>query len=151
VGQTPEGPAYHRAVVTLDDVRQVARTLPRSYEVLVRGRVKFRVGRIVWLAFSRDETEIGFAFPKEWRVALVESEPEKFFMPGPSDLRYNWAEIRLAALELDEMREIVLEAWALVVPKRVVTDYLERGQESITQPPRAGRSARAPARDAEAR
>ena len=51
--------------VTIDDVRAIAAELPRSYEVVVRGRVKFRVGKIVYLAFSRDETEMGFGFPKE--------------------------------------------------------------------------------------
>ena len=49
-------------MVTLDDVRGIASDLPRSYEALVRGRVKFQVGRIVYLAFSRDETMMGFAF-----------------------------------------------------------------------------------------
>ena len=77
-------------MVTIDDVRAVASPLPRSYEVLVRDRVKFRVGRIVYLAFSADETVMGFAFPKEERDALVASEPGKFLLPGQSDLRYNW-------------------------------------------------------------
>jgi hypothetical protein len=115
-------------VVTVDQVCTLARTLPRSTEVVVRGRLKFRVGKIVWLAFSRNETELGFAFPKEWRQALVESEPEKFMLPRPSDLRFNWAEARLAALDEDEMRELVLEAWSMVVPKYVVDEYcrLER-------------------------
>ena len=115
-------------MVTIDEVREVARTLPRSTEVFVRSRVKFRVGSIVWLAFSRDETEMGFAFPKEWRQALVDSEPEKFFMPSRSDLRFNWVEVRLAAIDADEMRELVLEAWAFVVPKYVVADYLRLEQ-----------------------
>jgi hypothetical protein len=113
-------------VVTLDDVRAVASTLPRSYEVLVHGRVKFRVGQIVWLACSRDETELGFAFPKEWRQALVESEPEKFRLPRDSDLRFNWAVVRLAALELDELRELVVDAWSMVVPKYVAREYAEQ-------------------------
>ena len=111
-------------MVTIDEVRELARTLPRSTEAFVRGRVKFRVGSIVWLAFSRDETEMGFAFPKDWRVALVESEPDKFMMPSQSDLRYNWAEVRLAAIDSAEMRELVLDAWAMVVPKRVVAAHL---------------------------
>ena len=104
-------------MVTIDDVRELALTLPRSYEAFVRDRVKFRVGRIVYLAFSRDETMMGFAFPKEEREALVESEPAKFLMPKPSDLRYNWVVVRLAALEADELRELVLDAWRMVVPK----------------------------------
>ena len=41
-------------MVTADEIRAVAQTLPRSYEVLVRGRIKFRVGQIVWLALSKD-------------------------------------------------------------------------------------------------
>jgi hypothetical protein len=106
-------------VVTVDDVREVARDLPRSYEAVVRGRLKFRVGQIVWLAFSRDETRMGFAFPKDWREVLVGSDPEKFLMPEPADLRYNWAVVRLEAIDHDEMREIVLDAWAFVVPKSV--------------------------------
>ena len=36
-------------MVTIEDVRALASQLPRSYEVLVRDRVKFRVGRIVYL------------------------------------------------------------------------------------------------------
>jgi hypothetical protein len=110
-------------VVTIDDVRALASTLPRSTEALVRDRVKFRVGRIVYLAFSRDETEMGFAFPKEERDALVASEPEKFLMPNRSDLRYQWVEVRLAAIDLVEMRELVLDAWRMVVPKRVAEEY----------------------------
>ena len=112
-------------MVELADVRALASTLPRSTEALVRGRVKFRVGSIVWLAFSRDETEMGFAFPKEWREALVESEPEKFRMPGESDLRYNWAVVRLAAIDHQEMRELVLDAWSMVVPKRLAAEYAD--------------------------
>jgi hypothetical protein len=111
-------------VVTIDDVRTLALTLPRSYEAFVRDRVKFRVGRIVFVAFSRDETQMGFGFPKEERAALVESEPDKFLMPRTSDLRYNWVEVRLEKLDLDEMRELVLDAWRMCVPKRIAAEHL---------------------------
>jgi hypothetical protein len=112
-------------VVTLDEVRALALSLPRSYEAFVRGRVKFRVGRIVYLAFSRDETLMGFGFPKDWREALVETEPEKFMMPRDSDLRYNWAVVRLAAIDEAEMHDLVIDAWAMVVPKSVSQAYIE--------------------------
>ena len=112
-------------MVTLDDVRALAITLPRTTEAFVRGRVKFRVGRIVYLAFSRDETMMGFGFPKEWREALVSSEPDKFMLPRESDLRYNWAVVRLEAIDAEEMRELVIDAWAMVVPKKVSAPYAE--------------------------
>ena len=111
--------------VTLDDVRQVVKDLPRSYEVLVRDRVKFRVGRLVYLAFARDESMMGFAFPKEEREALVASEPEKFLMPKKGDMRYNWVVVRLGAIDHAEMEEIVLEAWRMVVPKFLAAEVLD--------------------------
>jgi hypothetical protein len=110
-------------MVTIEDVRAFASTLPRAYEAFVGGRVKFRVGRIVFLAFSKDGTLMGFGFPKEWREALVASEPEKFLLPRESDLRYNWAVVRLAAIDEEEMRELVLDAWHMVVPKFVSAAY----------------------------
>jgi hypothetical protein len=110
-------------MVTLEEVRALAMTLPRTTEASVRGRVKFRIGRIVYLAFSRDETLMGFGFPKEERVWLVGTEPEKFLMPRDPDLRYNWAVVRLAAIDAEEMRGLVIDAWAMVVPKSVSAPY----------------------------
>jgi hypothetical protein len=112
-------------VVTVADVRALALTLPRTTEHLIRDRVKFRVKQIVYVAFSRDETLMGFAFPKEQREWLVGTEPEKFLMPRESDLRYNWVVVRLAAIDHEEMRGLVIDAWAMVVPKSVSAPYAE--------------------------
>jgi hypothetical protein len=84
-------------MVTIDDIRALASTLPRTTEALVRDRVKFRIGRIVYLAFSRDEALMGFAFPKEERDAL----------------------------DHEEMRELVIDAWRMCVPKKVAAAYQE--------------------------
>ena len=111
-------------MATIEGVRELAMSLPRSYEALVRDRVKFRVGRIVYLAFSRDETLMGFAFPKEEREALVAAEPDKFMMPERSDMRYHWVVVRLSAIDDEEMREIVLDAWRMVIPKSVAAAHL---------------------------
>ena len=111
------------AKVTVDDVRAVASRLPRSYEALVGGRVKFRVGRIVYISFSRDGEVMGFAFPKEEREWLVGGSPDKFMLPSRSDMRYHWVLARLAALDGKEMRELVEDAWRMVVPKSVSAAY----------------------------
>ena len=110
-------------MVTIEEVRAVASALPRSSEGLVRGRVKFRIGRIVYLSLSRDGSTMGFAFPKELRQALVESDPPKFALPSASDMRYHWVHVDLAAIDADEMRELVEDAWAFCVPKRVAEEY----------------------------
>jgi hypothetical protein len=111
-------------MTTADDVRRVALALPRTEERVVRDRVTFRVGRIVYVAISPDETSMGFAFPKEERAALVAAEPERFHMPRPSDERYNWVRVWLAAIDEAETRELVEEAWRMVAPKRLAAAHL---------------------------
>jgi hypothetical protein len=110
-------------VVTVEDVRRIARELPRTSEHLIRDRVKFRIKQIVYVALSRDETIMGFGYPKEERAALVASDPDKFLMPEPSDERYNWVQVRLAAIDEDELRELVTDAWRMCVPKKVAAAY----------------------------
>jgi hypothetical protein len=110
-------------MITVEDVRAFVADFPRSYEVVVRDRIKWRVGQIVWLAFSHDETVMGFAFPKEERQMLVDTYPDKFMLPGESDMRFNWVLARCEALDVPEMEELVLDAWRMVVPQKVWRAY----------------------------
>ena len=110
-------------MAALDDLLPLGAELERSNPVYVRGRLKFRVKQIVYVAFSLDEAVMGFAFPKEERTALVASEPHKFHLPSPSDLRFNWVHADLAALEPTEARELVVDAWRMVVPKKLSRAY----------------------------
>ena len=113
-------------MVTVDDVRGWALALPRTEEHLIRDYVKFRVGPIVYASVSPDETIMGFAFPREERAALIAAEPDRFLLERPSDQRYNWIDAQMAALSRDEAREFVIDAWRIVVPKRVAAEYLAR-------------------------
>ena len=111
------------SMAVIGDVRPLGSELERSYEVYVRNRLKFRVGQIVYVAFSLDETVMGFAFPKEEREVLVASEPRKFELPAASDMRFNWVHAHLPALDPAEARELVVDAWRMVVPKKVARAY----------------------------
>jgi hypothetical protein len=122
-------------MVTIEDVRRFAMTLPRTTEGLVGGRVKFYVGRIVYVSFSHDGSVMGFGFPKEERDWLVGGTPDKFMLPSASDMRYHWVLVRMAAIDAAEMRELVLDAWRMVVPKRVGLAFMPRPDPG----PRAGR------------
>jgi hypothetical protein len=122
-------------MVTLDTVRAYVADLPRSYEVFVRGRVKFRVGQIVYLAFSKDETLMGFAFPREERPLLVQTYPDKFQLPRETDMRFNWVVARLEALERQEMEEYVFDAWRMVVPKFVAAEVMASAEPGSPRSP----------------
>jgi hypothetical protein len=110
-------------MAVIEDVRSLGDALERSYAVHVRGRLKFRVGQIVYVAFSLDESVMGFAFPKEERAALVASEPHRFQLPSVSDMRFNWVHADLAALQPGEARELVVDAWRMVVPRKLSRAY----------------------------
>ena len=112
-------------MATVQDVRALALTLPRTTEHLVHDRVKFRVKQIVYCAFSRDETLMGFAFPREERASLVAAD-DRYLMPGASDLRFNWVACRIGQLDVDKMGERVTEAWAMCVPAFLVRERLGR-------------------------
>ena len=111
-------------MVDVRQVRAVALELVRTQEHLIRDRIKFRVGRIVYVAISADGTTMGFAFPREERDGLIASAPGTFFLPIPSELRFHWVESYLSELEPDEMTELVVEAWRMVVPRRVAREHL---------------------------
>jgi len=111
-------------MVTAQEVREVALSLPRTEEHLIRDHIKFRVGKIVYVAISPDETVMGFGFPKEERAAMIAAEPQRFFLDRPSDARFNWIDTYLALIGEAEMREFVIDAWRMVVPKRLAAAYL---------------------------
>ena len=113
-------------MITAADVRQVAMSLPRTEEHLIRDYIKFRVGKIVYASVSPDETMIGFGFPKEERAAMIASRPDVFVLPRLSDQRFQWINARMAALGKDEMAELIVDAWRMVVPKRVAAAHLAR-------------------------
>jgi hypothetical protein len=104
-------------------VRRIALALPRAYEAVVSDRVKFRVGRLVFAALSHDESLLGFGYPREERSALVASDPDKFRMPERRDERYNWVQLRLAAVDESELVELLTDAWGMCVPKKVRDGY----------------------------
>ena len=112
-------------MASLDDVREIALALPRTTEHLIRDHTKFRVGRLVYASVSADEERVGFGFPKDERAALVASEPAKFMMPLPADERYQWVRARLPVLDPEELRELLIDAWGMVVPKTIAARYLE--------------------------
>jgi hypothetical protein len=109
--------------VTIDDARAIAAKLPRSYEALVRDRLRFRVGSTVYAAFYDDDTIMGFGFPRDEREALVASEPDKLLMPRPSDMRYGWVCVRLDSIDVEELMELLVDAWRMCVPKKVAAAY----------------------------
>jgi hypothetical protein len=111
-------------VITMHEVRACALSFPRTQEHLIRDYVKFRVGRIVYATVSPDEEILGIGFPREERPALIAAEPDRFLLERSSDARYNWIDAWMSALSPAEARELITDAWQMVVPARVATAHL---------------------------
>jgi hypothetical protein len=63
------------------------------------------------------------------RHALVNSQPE-VYQEWYTSGRFGWVRVRLDLVDLDEAGELVLEAFRLTAPKRVVREF-DSGQQRL--------------------
>ena len=112
-------------VVTIDDIRPLALSLPaRLRSARPRsGEVPRRAVRVARVLSRRDDdglrvSEGGARGPRR------RPSPTSSSMPKKSDMRYNWVVVRLDQIDEDEARELVLDAWRMVVPKKVAAEHL---------------------------
>ncbi|MGZ4680038.1 MAG: hypothetical protein ACXVIH_08645 [Ilumatobacteraceae bacterium] len=52
-------------------------------------------------------------------------------LPEAGDMRYNWVVLRLAGIDHAEMAELVIDAWRMVVPKKVFIDYQAQQEHGV--------------------
>ncbi|WAP54098.1 MmcQ/YjbR family DNA-binding protein [Streptomyces sp. S465] len=103
-------------MITSDDVRTVALSLPQTTEKIAWSMPTFRVAGKMFATLPEDETSMAVRCPKEERGELVLAEPEKFWVAG-HEASSAWVRVRLAALDdLDELRDILLDSWRQAAP-----------------------------------
>lgn len=127
-----------RHVATWDDVREAALPLPGARESQTYGVPSWKVRDrlFVWeRPLRRKELdELGDAAPGGpvlgvrvadvgAKEALLASEPGVFFTTSHFD-GYPAVLVRLDAIDADELRELVVEAWADRAPRRLVAEHL---------------------------
>lgn len=77
-----------------------------------------------WFLLYRRTATLGF----DTLGTILPWPPRRSMLPEPGDMRYNWLVVRVAEIDLNEMTELVVDAWRMVVPRTVVAAY-ERRQE----------------------
>jgi hypothetical protein len=123
-------------MATWEDVRQLATALP---EVEETGENAYRVRKkgFAWERPLRkqDYEALGAAAPDGpilgarvpdvgAKEALLADDPEVYFTTPHFD-GYPAILVRLANISLDELEELLVEAWLVQAPKRVAKAYLE--------------------------
>ncbi|MEP9383608.1 MmcQ/YjbR family DNA-binding protein [Nocardioides cheoyonin] len=125
-------------MATLEDVRRIAEALPEVTSKLSWGHEMWRVRDkgFVWERplHKTDLAALGDAAPhgeilgvrvedEGDKQARIASEPDIYFTIPHFD-GYPAVLVRLEAVDLDELEEIVTEAWLLRAPKRLAREFL---------------------------
>jgi hypothetical protein len=107
-----------------DTIRRMALALPEAEERETWGTPTFRVRNKIFAMFSEGGREVWVKSTHDEQRALVAMEPDTYFVPpyvGPS----GWVGVVISGADRGEMRELVIEAWRLTAPKRLVAAFDE--------------------------
>jgi hypothetical protein len=110
--------------VRKDTVRRLALAMPESVELETWETPTFRVRKKIFAMFSDEQRTCWVKSTHDEQQALVAMDPDTFFVPpyvGPS----GWVGVRFAGVDRDELRELLIEAWRMTAPKRLVAAYDE--------------------------
>jgi hypothetical protein len=111
-------------VPTGDDFRAIALSLPQAEERETWGHPTFRVRDKMFAAMASDGTSASLKATKEAQAALVGAEPEVFSIPAYVG-HHGWVGVALAGVDLEELRELITEAWLMTAPKRLARQLQE--------------------------
>jgi hypothetical protein len=130
-------------MATWEDVRRLALALPEAEEQSLHGLMSWRVADklFVWERPLRksDLRALGDSAPDGpilgarvehliAKEALIADEPDVFFTTPHFD-GYPAVLIRLERIGLDELREVIVEAWLARAPKRLAAAFLAEHPE----------------------
>ena len=105
-------------------VRKLALSLPEVEERETWGTPTFRVRNKIFAMFAEGGSEVWVKSTFDEQRALVAMDGDTFFQPpyvGPS----GWVGIRFRTVDRDEMEELLVEAWRLTAPRRLVQAFDE--------------------------
>lgn len=114
-------------MISYDDVRRIALTLPESYEHLSYGgqpswRTKPR--SFTWIRLD-PEALVVWVDSVEEKLTLIESDPATFFTIDHYD-GHPIVLVRLDVVDVDEATELITESWRLRAPKKLVKAWDQR-------------------------
>jgi hypothetical protein len=109
-------------MVTEEDVRRVALALPHTTEKPSYGQPGFRVkDRLFARIREEGDVLVVWVSGEEEKAGLIASDPEKFFTTPHYD-GHPTVLVRFAAIEVEELTELLTESWRHRAPKRVLAE-----------------------------
>ena len=103
-------------------LRELALSLPEAEERETWGEATFRVKDKIFATLSEASGQAGVKASLDEQAALVAFDPECFAVAAYVG-RFGWISVNLAAVDPDEMADLVIDAWRKTAPKRLVAVY----------------------------
>ncbi|GAA5049492.1 GNAT superfamily N-acetyltransferase [Thermocatellispora tengchongensis] len=118
-------------MVTEDDVRRIALSLPETTERPSYGTPAFRV-KDKWFARIREEGDVLVVWcgSEEEKHELIAADPEAFWTTPHYD-GHPVVLVRFDAIDAEELTELLTDSWRLRAPRRVLAAY-EAARSVIT-------------------
>ncbi len=104
---------------TYETVREIARELPGTVEGTSYGTPAFRVGKTLFLRQHQDGESLVIKIEPEHRAMRMKADPEAFYITDHY-LNYPWMLVRLSTVALDDLRELIEDAWRMSAPARLI-------------------------------
>jgi hypothetical protein len=109
-------------MITAEELRQVALSLPEAEERETWGEATFRVRDKIFVTLSANGQVAGVKASLEDQEELIASDPQTFAVAHYTG-RFGWVSVQLSTVDPGEMRELIIEAWRRTAPKRLVAAY----------------------------
>ena len=107
-------------MVTEDEFRRIALSLPQAEERETWGEATFRVRDKIFATVAGRGASVKASLDDQ--AALVRADPETFSVPHYVG-RYGWVGIDLDHLQPAMARTLIVNAWRRTAPKRLVATY----------------------------
>jgi hypothetical protein len=118
-------------MATAAQMRKLAVTMPEAEEKSHFGQPDFRVRNKIFAGLSPDGRRGTLKISREMQTMLLDARPEAFSACAGAWGRSGWTYVALAAVDLAELRRLVVEAWRAIAPKRLVAAYDDQGSKRM--------------------
>jgi hypothetical protein len=110
-------------MTTLEQVAALALSLPETEEVPAWGsEVTWRVRNKIFVMGAPGYPTISVKTSPQEQAELLATDPETYTF-APYVGRFGWTQIRLSTVDMEQLRELLVEAWRRTAPKRLVAVF----------------------------
>jgi len=111
-----------------EEVRKIALSLPGAEEGLCYGTPGFRVGGKLFARFHQDQESLVLYVEYSAREVLIGVKPDVFYLTDHYRC-YPMILVRISKVRRKELRDLIVAAWRLRAPKRLISQLESRKQE----------------------